>query len=514
MSSRPNGAPLDSSAAQPEGELKVDTAADDRRNRDQRALKSIAWSGAGKYAGQLFRWAATFFVARLLTPEDYGLVGMTAIFSGVVALLAEFGVSSAVIRMRDLDEDQLAQVNGLAVLLGTTAMLIGIGSAWPVSLFFGRQELVGIVAFSSIGFFVTAFQTVPSAVLQRATNFRRIAAIEFQSAILLAAMVLVLALIKADYWALVIPPVVVNTVVSQQYRRAARVRFAWPRLSYIQEAYRYSLWIISGRLSGYFVSNADAIIVGRLLGSSTLGTYSMAWDLANTPNDQINGLIARVSAPYYSELQSNKGETIRLFSLMLEGVACITFPLVLGLASVAHEFVGLVLGPKWVTAIPILQVLCVVAMFRVVTIMLIPLMTMVGEAPFQARVSFVSLLFVPPILYLAARRFGATGIALAWLACQPAVALAMLIRARTVFATGIGRILKALVPGTTSSLILVGTVMIVKTLLPVTLSPSVRLPVLILSGALSYAVVLFVVFGERISAFRTLVAGSFSKPAR
>ena len=137
-------------------------------HRDRRVLDAVAWTGAGRYAGQLFRWSSTVVVARVL--------------SGLVALLAEFGVGAAVLRLRDPDAEELAQLNGLAVFLGLIAMGVSLLAAWPLALFFRRPELTGIIAVSSLGFVITSFQTVPGALLQRDLRFKSVAAVQVGAA--------------------------------------------------------------------------------------------------------------------------------------------------------------------------------------------------------------------------------------------------------------------------------------------------------------------------------------------
>jgi teichuronic acid exporter len=481
-----------------------------RERRDQRAVRSIAWTSAGKYAGQAFRWGSTFIVVRLLTPEDYGLVGMTSLFSGLVALVAEFGVSTAVIRMRELDDEQLGQVNGLAVIVGGLAMLVGVLAAWPISLLFDRAELVPIVVVSSLGFLLASFQTVPSALLQRRTDFKTIAGVEFWGALLMATLVLALAALGSGYWALVIPNLVMAVWNSFAFRRKAYVRLLMPKVSRIREAYRYSVLVISGRFTGYLFANADFFIVGRMFGSSALGSYGMAWDLANTPNDQINGLIARVSTPYYSELQNDRRELFRFFLLLVEGVCCVSLPLVLGLATVSPEFVSLFLGDKWSSMVTVLRMLCILATMRVAPILVNPLLAMVGDAAFQARVTTIALFIVPPLLAAAGYYNGVNGIATCWLLVYPVMIATFVLRATKLFRASAFSVLRAMWPAIACSGIMVGAVIVTRELLPSTSPLAVRFAVLVGAGAVAYLVSLLAFFGDRVRKFKALAARSFT----
>ena len=483
-------------------------------HRDRRVLDAVAWTGAGRYAGQLFRWSSTVVVARVLSPSDYGLVGMTALLSGLVALLAEFGVGAAVLRLRDPDAEELAQLNGLAVFLGLIAMGVSLLAAWPLALFFRRPELTGIIAVSSLGFVITSFQTVPGALLQRDLRFKSVAAVELASAVTLALLVLLLALGGAGYWALVIPSLFTGALASLQFRRLARVGLAWPRLSRIRDSYRYSLWVIAGRLSNYLYFSADFLMVGRLLGSAALGSYTFAWDLANTPNDQINGLVARVSTPFFASMQGDRQQIARLFTTLLEGVSCISIPLMLGLAAVAPEFIPLLLGDQWTGAVPILQVLCVFAAMRVMTILISPLLVMVGDARFQSVLTFIALLYMPPLFVLGAKYHGPEGVAMAWLLGYPPIIIALFYRTARHCGIPIAELLRSLYPSLVASAVMLAAVAGCRHIVPADVALPLRLALYILSGMLAYGLTLLLAFRSRVMTFVSFIRKGLTASAK
>lgn len=139
----------------------------------------------------------------------------------------------------------------------------------------------------------------------------------------------------------------------------------------------FSVWVFAGRLGSYFFFTSDFLIVGRVLGDSAIGNNQFAWGLANTPNDQINGLVAHVSGSFYSALQDNRSELAKLFKNLLTAVAVVSVPLVLGLAAVAPVFVAVVLG-VWGNPVRPLQILCLFNTVRMVPILAAPVLQMVG----------------------------------------------------------------------------------------------------------------------------------------
>src|SRR5687768_13503317 len=136
------------------------------RELDRALVRSIAWNGAAKWTSQAFTWISTVAVAHLLAPSDYGLVGMATVFTSFVAMLSEFGLGTAIVTLRDLDRRQIAQLNGLSMLIGVAACLISLAAAKPLGRFFA-PEVTLIVMVLSVTFVVGALRVVPNALLQR-----------------------------------------------------------------------------------------------------------------------------------------------------------------------------------------------------------------------------------------------------------------------------------------------------------------------------------------------------------
>jgi teichuronic acid exporter len=468
-------------------------------------VNALAWTGFGRYAGQLFRWVSTFFVARLLSPADYGLVGMTTVFTGFIAIIAEFGVGTAALKMRDLEHPDLARLNGLSLATGAIAMFGGWFLAVPIARFFGRNELIGIVGWSALGFVFSAAQTVPSAVLQRELKFKALALFDLATSVLLAALVLLLAIAGVGYWALVIPPIAIGLAKAVWLHNKASIGVDWPDISPIRKAASFGAWVFAGRLGAYTMATSDFLVVGRMLGESALGKYTLAWDLANTPNDQVNGLVARVSSAFYSAIQHDEREVGRLFLKLLSSVALLSVPMVIGLAAVAPEFVSVVLGDKWAGAISVLQVLCLLNAFRIITILSMPVLQMLGEVRYTAIVTLISLLYLPLLFAFGARYSGPDGVAMAWLLGYPPILALYAQRTLRRLKMGVRELAASLAPAMLCSGVMYLAVTATRSTLPIAAAELLRLAVLILVGVAVYTTLVVVFFRERaVSMLRVL----------
>ena len=145
---------------------------------DRSLVQGVAWSGAAKWSTQALSWVATIIVARLLTPDDYGLVSMAAVYLGLITLISEFGLGSAVVVLRQLSNEQIAQLNGLSVILGCLGYALSCAGAVPLGHFFLSRKLPLVLVVMSFSFVIMSFQSVPAALLQKDLRFKTLSLID------------------------------------------------------------------------------------------------------------------------------------------------------------------------------------------------------------------------------------------------------------------------------------------------------------------------------------------------
>ena len=250
------------------------------RTLDRALLHGVAWTAAAKWAAQVLSWASWLIVARLLSPEDYGLVGMATIYLGLITLLSEFGLGTAVLVVRDLRPEQISQLNGLAVLLGLASMLASSMVAISLGRFFHAPQLPLVVVAMSTTFVITSFKTVPLALLQRDLRFKALALIDLSQALVLAISMVGFAVAGFRYWTLVGGGVVGALISTGAIVGLRHAPFAWPRPKSLKRAMTLSSDVLISRLFWYASANADFLVAGRILGKTALGFYNFAWALA------------------------------------------------------------------------------------------------------------------------------------------------------------------------------------------------------------------------------------------
>ena len=473
---------------------------------DRSVVRGVAWTGAAKWSTQLLSWISTLLVARLLTPDDYGLVGMAMVYVGLVQLINEFGLSAPIIQQRTLTADQLARLGGLALTVGVVLFLVSVGIAGLVANFFAEPAVRAVVLVLSLAFVARAAQVLPRALLAREMRFPRLAMVDAVETLSLVTITLTLAFLGAGYWALVLGSVGSSFATAAALLVARPHRLALPRrLRSLTGAIRVGWQVSVSHVAWYTYSNADFAIVGRVLGKTALGAYSLGWYVASVPVERVSALLMRVAPSVFAATQASPRATGRYLLGLTEALAFVTLPASIGLALVADEFVRVLLGPQWEAAILPLRLLTLYAGLR--SLMTLPpqLLTMTGHARLTMRYSVLAAI-VLPLLFVVGTRWGVFGVAMAWIIGYPLVALPTFLRhALRVTQLPLRAYLAALWPATSATLLMAAAVAVARALTPPAMAAPLALGLHVGVGALTYAAAMLLLHGERVRRIRDLL---------
>lgn len=481
---------------------KGDAAEGGGNSLDGALARAIAWSGGVKLLTQIVAWTSTLVVARLLSPEDYGLIGMAAVYLYLVQLLSELGIGTAVITLRALTRHQLEQINTLSVLAGLFGFMISVAAARPLGRFFESPHLPAVVLVMSTTFIINSFRVVPSALLQRSLNFRRLALIDGAQAIGLAAVNVALAMAGFRYWTLVIGSIMSAILSTTLIVRARPCRFAPIEWRSIAHALTFSWRVVIGTVSWYVYTDADFLIAGKRLGAAALGAYNFGWTLANVPIEKITSLVNSVTPSFFSAAQHDRVLTRRYLLLITEGIALATFPATLGLALVADDLVLAGLGEKWRAAIVPLRLLALYSSVRSIMPFLVQVLNVTGSTRYVMWVNIIAAILLPLGFYFGSH-WGSSGIALAWIAVHPiVVAIPIAARVFSSLSLPVRGYFRALWPATASCIGMAAAVLSVRAITGESLPRIATLVILVLVGAIAYVGVLNLFFRSRVVAIR------------
>jgi len=356
----------------------------------------------------------------------------------------------AVLQMRELDMQIIAQLNTIAAMSGALLFLISVAAAPLIAAFFRAPALHDLVIVASVSFILTSIEAIPLGLLQRDMDYRRLSVTESVQAILTSFISVGCAYAGLGYWSIIVGNLVgrAGNIALAVYWRPAR--FAWPRLAQVVAPLRFGMEIAVQRVVGSIIFLSDSMVIGRTLGQAPVGAYRLASNLASAPADKIGALIMRVTGPLFSRVQGDSNLMLRYFLIFSETLAMSVFPLLFGLAIVAPEAVDLLLGPKWALAAAPLRWLAIFVAIRTMGYLTGQVLTTLRFTRFGMWMSLITVALMPIAFYIASR-WGAGAVAAAWLVMSPITVLPTAVKVFREIRCGFFQYLNALWPALAGS---------------------------------------------------------------
>jgi teichuronic acid exporter len=396
----------------------------------QQAVKSVFWVGSTQTLGQLVSLAATVYLMRILSPVDYGLVGMAGTYQAIIYILYDLGIGVAVVQKKDLSEEDIHS----AFWFSTGFGLILFALTWHLAIlcgdFYSSAKVVPLIRVLAIGNIFLAINEVPYCLMAKRFEFKRRGFAELCSGIFSLAVSVALAVNGFGVWSLVIGQVsqqcCLCILILSFSRWKTRICF---RPSRVKSLLRFGIPITGQSLLSYLNQNSDSVIVGRFLGQSALGYYQIAVSLAMMPINKVIVTANKVVFPVFSKLQDDEERMKGYFYKVFHLISIFSFPILFGLFCVSEEVVVLILSPKWLPGLFVLRVFCLIAIFRSYVGFLLIILKAKGNGGAVFKYGLYSSI-VLPIGFLVGVKFGIFGVALAWLICFPALFLYLLWRVK------------------------------------------------------------------------------------
>lgn len=391
-------------------------------------VRGIAWKALSQAAVQLFRVATAIVLARLLTPEDYGLAGMVLVFSTFLYAFSDLGLGAALVQRRELSERDRSTAFWLTAGAGLVLCGLGVAASGLVAAFYDEPDLQPLFVGLSITALLTALGSTQVALLTREMRFRALELRIILSTLVGAAGGIALAVAGYGPWAIVGQALIAAAVSTVLLWIVSpwRPRFLVSRSS-LRDIGGFGTRVLGANLFFSLNRNVDNLLVGKFLGASPLGLYALAYNVMLVPLSRLSAPVQEVLFPALSKTQDDLERSRMIVLRVTRVVAAITMPLMLGLIVVAPDFVVAVLGERWREATPVIRILAWVGLLQSLTSLNHRVLTAQGQT--RRLFVFAAASFgVYLVAWLVGLRFGVVGVATAYaiaatLIVQPASAL-------------------------------------------------------------------------------------------
>lgn len=383
-----------------------------------RASSATIWGVvevSGRYGLQFF---VTIFLARLLSPQDFGLVAMVLVFTSVALVIVDGGFGEALIQRRDLEPSDESTAFAANVLLG---VLVAVGlwyvAPW-VARFYAQQELA--LLFRTVLWVVPigALAAVPDSLLTRRLQFKERAVAQAVASFLGGLVAVTLAIRGFGVWSLVwqvLSATIIRTVLVAllaNWRPICR-----PNFKSFTRLLSFGGYLMVGRLLNNVFMRTQLLLIGKLHDPEAAGYYTLAQGAQQAPASLVNGVLNKVGLPTFAEVSGDSARLKRAVRFSLSAAMFVFLPLMVGLAFIAEPFIILVYGERWAPAAPIFSILAIASVFIPANAISMAALTAQGRSQLFFRLSVLKR-FVGIVMILIFSVWGAVGVALGVLGSQ------------------------------------------------------------------------------------------------
>lgn len=368
-------------------------------NLRDKTVKGVAWSFVERFSVQGVTFLLELIIARLVGPENYGLIAMLAIFMAVSQVFIDGGFSSALIQRQDRNEQDFSTVFYINVGISiTTYALLFLAAPW-IATFFVQPILAPITRVYSLNLVLNSLVAVHKTKLTIDVNFKTQTKISLLSAVFSGLLGVALAWLGWGVWALVwqaLAAAVLNVVFSLYFVRwLPRERFS---RSSFRKLFAFGSKLLAATLISSLYSRIYDLVIGKRFNSVSLGLYSRADKFNQFASTNISGILSRVSFPVLSEIQDDDARLLSVYKKYMQMSALVVFPLILGMCGVARPMIHALLGNEWDGCVAMLQVLSFAYIWDCVIMVNLNLIYVKGHSDYVLKLEIVKKLIAFGIL--------------------------------------------------------------------------------------------------------------------
>jgi lipopolysaccharide exporter len=331
------------------------------------AVSGIKWNGLSMGAVTAFQFITLAVLARLLAPSDFGLMGMVMVVIGFAQAFADMGISNAIIYRQDVAKEHLSSLYWLNILAGVIIFFVICVSVPLIVKFYQETRLNNLLYLTAVIFLITPFGQQFQILLQKELKFNDLAKIDIGASVVNSTVAIVIALSGFGVYSLIW-----GQLASATGKALMLIITGWrdwrPELHFSTQDLKgyltFGLYQMGERTMNYISSNIDYIVIGRMLGPIALGYYTLAYQIAISPLTKVNPVITKVGFSIFAKIQNDNYKIRRGYCKLIKYISMLSFPMMGGLFLVAAEFITVVYGGQWEASIRVLQILCMVGIFK------------------------------------------------------------------------------------------------------------------------------------------------------
>lgn len=319
--------------------------------------KALFWSALQKYSNMAVTIVVSMVLARLLTPEQFGVVAISSVFINFLSVFSTMGIGPAIIQRNDLTDDDYNNIFTFSLVVGVAIAAMFFGSSWLIADFYGNWQLIPICQVLSISLLFSSINMVPNALMSKNKRFKELAKRTLILSVLSGSISIIAALSGFGIYSLLISPIINSIGIYFYNKHFYPVTISrYFSIEPIKRIFSYSIYQFAFEFSNFFSKNLDRMIIGKVLSPASLGYYDKAHNLMQMPTSLLTSVVSPVIQPFMSEYQDDMNRMTSSHNKMIRFLSTFSFPIAIILYFSATEIIHLFFGPGWERAIPCFQI--------------------------------------------------------------------------------------------------------------------------------------------------------------
>lgn len=363
-----------------------------------------------RWTDRLIGIASTLILARLLVPEDFGIVAMASVVVGFIDTLLDLGVGSALVQNRDAGQPEFDTAWTLRIAQAVVAAAIVALAAPYAAEYFKDGRVLDVIRVMALSLLIGGFENIGIVTFQKNMEFGKEFQFFFFRRFAGFVVTVALALIFRSYWAMVLGALCgrLAGVLLSYYLHEYRPSFTLVR---IRQIWSFSQWIMVRSLGGYGLMQLDKFLIGRRTDATTMGAYTLSDEIASMPTTELLAPLGRVLFPVFVKVADDAAQLRAVFCKAIGVQSLFAIPAGVGLALIAEDAVPFLLGTKWLIAVPLVQTLAFISTFNALSHSSAYLLLALGKVRIQALLAWMQLILLAVLTLVFFPNAGAQGIA-------------------------------------------------------------------------------------------------------
>lgn len=365
-----------------------------------KTVKGVAWNTIDRIANYGIGFIVGIILARLLSPEEYGLIGIIGIFTAIFNIILDSGLSTALIRKDKVSEEDYCTVFWTNLLLSFVLTAILYFGAPIIADFFKRPELIPYIHVMAFILVINALSITQQTRLTKNVDFKTQTKISLIAHIISGTIGIVMAFWNMGVWALIAQQMssrLFSTLLFWAYNKwIPQLLFSW---SSFKNLFSFSWKLLLGQIIGTLWSQIYQAVIGKFYSPASLGQYTRAKQYVDLVSSSIGSVVLKVSLPVMSSIQNDDDRLVRSYRTIIKTTMLVAIVLIFGMAASAKSLIFVLIGEQWMPCVPMMQILCIGLVVYPLNMININMLVLQGRSDIQLILQIVKcVLAIGPIL--------------------------------------------------------------------------------------------------------------------